>query len=447
MKSTVCWRNKFFSVGMIIFLMLFIVGCTPGGWGDTRHRVAPTITSANSTNFTVGTAETFTITATGDPTPSLTLTGTLPSGVTFDSTTGVLSGTPAGGTSGTYPLTITASNGVSPDATQNFILTVDTSGTTMAVCLRGAGQIAIIDLTNDSIIHNYPVGVGPQSIAISPDKTKFYVTDNPDSYTDSGGHPNCIHVVRVSDGTVLQTIDVGGRPWGVKVHPDGTKVYVSVYSTDEVVVINTSTYNVDSRIAVGDKPTGIAISPDGSKLAVPNNNDYTISVIDTATEAVITSSTTRGTGWAGPWELAFSPDGTQIWVDDSGEGNTVMIYSPVTLAELDYTTVTFPFNGGSDGGVHGFAFTPDGTKVFVGSAYAPEMFVLDPTNMNVLYTIDTLTNNNGYAKRMAMSKNGAKLYYSSHEDYTITVIDTATYAILNTITFNPEDYPNGMVIY
>ena len=33
MKSTVCWRNKFFSVGMIVFLILFITACTPGGWG------------------------------------------------------------------------------------------------------------------------------------------------------------------------------------------------------------------------------------------------------------------------------------------------------------------------------------------------------------------------------------------------------------------------------
>ena len=38
---------------------------------------------------------------------------------------GVLSGTPAAGTHGNYPLTITASNGVSPNATQNFTLTVN----------------------------------------------------------------------------------------------------------------------------------------------------------------------------------------------------------------------------------------------------------------------------------------------------------------------------------
>lgn len=33
MKSIICWRNKFFSVGMIVFSMLLLVSCSTGG-GD-----------------------------------------------------------------------------------------------------------------------------------------------------------------------------------------------------------------------------------------------------------------------------------------------------------------------------------------------------------------------------------------------------------------------------
>src|SRR4029077_2553367 len=45
---------------------------------------APAITSASGVTFTVGTAATFTVTATGFPTPStITRSGTVPSGVTF----------------------------------------------------------------------------------------------------------------------------------------------------------------------------------------------------------------------------------------------------------------------------------------------------------------------------------------------------------------------------
>src|SRR5467141_2547920 len=85
---------------------------------------APAITSANSATFVLGFAGTFTVTATGFPAPTLSETGTLPTGVTFTAATGMLSGTPAAGTIGTYPITITAQNGISPNAAQSFTLNV-----------------------------------------------------------------------------------------------------------------------------------------------------------------------------------------------------------------------------------------------------------------------------------------------------------------------------------
>jgi hypothetical protein len=121
MKNTDGWKNKLFLVGMAVVFMLFISACSPGGWGPVT---APTITSADNVTFSVETAGTFTVTATGTPSPSFALTGDLPSGVTFNDTTGVLSGTPDTGSGGIYKLTITASNGISPAATQIFTLTV-----------------------------------------------------------------------------------------------------------------------------------------------------------------------------------------------------------------------------------------------------------------------------------------------------------------------------------
>ena len=89
--------------------------------------VAPSVTSAPSTTFAVATAASVTVTATGYPAPIFWEIGPLPSGVQFEynnNGTATLSGTPAAGTGGAYPLTIMASNGISPDATQSFTLTV-----------------------------------------------------------------------------------------------------------------------------------------------------------------------------------------------------------------------------------------------------------------------------------------------------------------------------------
>ena len=69
-------------------------------------------------------AGTFTPTASGSPTPVITESGALPAGVTF--TGGALSGTPT--VTGTFPITLTATNGIESPATQSFTLTVISGG-------------------------------------------------------------------------------------------------------------------------------------------------------------------------------------------------------------------------------------------------------------------------------------------------------------------------------
>lgn len=93
--------------------------------GNLVGTAAPAITSANGTAFMVNAAGSFMVTATAAPVAALSEIGTLPSGVTFTDNgdgTATLAGTASA--AGTYPLTITASNGVAPDATQPFTLTI-----------------------------------------------------------------------------------------------------------------------------------------------------------------------------------------------------------------------------------------------------------------------------------------------------------------------------------
>jgi hypothetical protein len=84
---------------------------------------APAITSAPAAVFAVGAPGAFTVTATGFPPPALSESGPLPTGVAFNPATGLLIGTPAAGTAGTYPLTFTAANSAG-SVTQSFALTV-----------------------------------------------------------------------------------------------------------------------------------------------------------------------------------------------------------------------------------------------------------------------------------------------------------------------------------
>jgi hypothetical protein len=84
----------------------------------------PTITSAGSTTFTRNAFNTFTVTRTGDPQPTLSVSfGSLPGGVTLDPNTGALSGTPALGSATSYNIQISATNVGGVD-TENFTLNV-----------------------------------------------------------------------------------------------------------------------------------------------------------------------------------------------------------------------------------------------------------------------------------------------------------------------------------
>jgi alpha-tubulin suppressor-like RCC1 family protein len=88
---------------------------------------APAITSASSATFTVGSAGSFMVTATGDPVPALSESGTLPAGVTFvdnHNGTGTLSGTPLTDAGSPYAISLQANNGVGTPFAQSFTLTV-----------------------------------------------------------------------------------------------------------------------------------------------------------------------------------------------------------------------------------------------------------------------------------------------------------------------------------
>jgi len=87
---------------------------------------APKIQSQVEVTFTPGIANSFQVYASGIPAPALSVSGTLPSGVTFTDNgngTATIAGTPPVGTSGDHALVITATNDIGSD-TQNFTLGV-----------------------------------------------------------------------------------------------------------------------------------------------------------------------------------------------------------------------------------------------------------------------------------------------------------------------------------
>ena len=160
----------------------------------------PQITSMASTTFTAGVFGSFTVMTSGNPTPSLSESGSLPSGVTFSDNgngTATISGTTTLAKS--YSIIITAQNGVSPNATQNFTLTVN------------PGPLASLTLS-------------PSSAAITAGGNQTYTAQGFDQYLNSRGDVTRVTTFSVTNGictvnscssTVAGTQTVTGNDGGI----------------------------------------------------------------------------------------------------------------------------------------------------------------------------------------------------------------------------------------
>jgi hypothetical protein len=223
---------------------------------------APSITSANSTTFVVGSPSSFTVTTTGTPTPSLSAVGeSLPGGVAFvdnGNGTGTLSGTPVVGSGGQYSLTMVAHNGSGPDANQGFTLTVNqapTIQTQPASQTINSGQTATLTVSatgTPSVTYQWYQG--------ATGDTTTPVGTNSSSFTTPALTATTKYWVRVSN--------VAG-------HADSQTATITVAATTSTSVIsslNPSTFGQSVTFTAtvtpsdGGTPTGTVTFSDGSNV-------------------------------------------------------------------------------------------------------------------------------------------------------------------------------------
>ncbi|RPJ72889.1 MAG: YncE family protein, partial [Alphaproteobacteria bacterium] len=96
--------------------------------------------------------------------------------------------------------------------------------------------------------------------------------------------------------------------------------YITNSGNNTVSVIDTATDTVTATVPVGTNPFGVAVSPDGSKVYVANSGsdpsyEGTVSVINTTTNTVTATVNNVGTN---PVGVSVVPDGTKVYVANSG---------------------------------------------------------------------------------------------------------------------------------
>ena len=308
-------------------------GSTSAGISHTVNQ-APSIISGNTTTFTVGSAGTFTVTTTGFPTgASMTIseTGPLPSGVTFTDNgngTATLAGTPAAGTSGTHPITITASNGVSPDAVQNFTLTVNTppvitsaDNTTFVVGTAGSFTVTTTP--------GYPVATTITRTGTLPSGVTF--GDNGNGTATLSGTP-----ASGTGGTYPFTITASNgvspnatQSFTLTINADMAPAITSANSTSFTVgaagsfTVTTNGYPDPAIIQTGALPSGIAFTDNGNGTAtlagIPAaGTSGTYNLTFTASNGILPNATQNFTLTVGQVPAFTNANNTFFTVESAG---------------------------------------------------------------------------------------------------------------------------------
>jgi LPXTG-motif cell wall-anchored protein len=226
-------------------------------------------------------------------------------------------------------------------------------------------------------------------------------------------------------------ITVGGNPVGVTFNPAGTKGYVAISSTNQVVVVDRATGNLLAPISTCSGPMGIAFTPDGTKAFVPCDSPAgTVSVIDPATGATL-KSIAVGTA---PFFIAMSPDGTRAYVPNSGgPAGTVSVIDTAT----ETVTATIPV-GLAPVAV---AFNAAGTKAYVANSAVSggnSVSVIDVATSTVTATIALA----GVPYGVAVSPLDGSIYVSRDNGLKVSIINPSTNLV--TTTFATAGKPEGV---
>jgi YVTN family beta-propeller protein len=206
-------------------------------------------------------------------------------------------------------------------------LAVNPAGTRAYVANMDSNDVSVIDTVSNTVIKTEGVGSGPMRVTVHPSGAKVYV---------SNAWSGTVSVIDAATNKVVDTIATGGQPRGIRVNPAGTKVYVANFKeSGSVFVIDTADNTVTKTIPVaGNSPIDLAITPDGSKVYVLNYYSNNVSVINTASDTEETATIAVGANPIGVW---VNPAGTRVFLTNVTSGN-VMVIDPSTNGVTDTIT-------------------------------------------------------------------------------------------------------------
>lgn len=280
------------------------------------------------------------------------------------------------------------------------------------------------DSKNIAIGYTATIDVGSNPYQVSSPVT---VGDNQYIYVANQGSDD-VSVIDKNTGDIVATIPVGSEPYGLTTASVSgtTYVYVANTGSDDVSVIDTSTNTVTTTVSVGVKP--YYATAVGTDIYVTNGASNTVSVIDG------TNNTVTATIPVGAYPRGIKAHGTDLYVANYGNpnysgGNYISVIDSLTDTVSD--TVILPAGSAGPRGV-----VVNGSKVYVSNFLTDNVSVIDTATNEVVDTVSVGAGPRGLASV------GDNVYVENFDDGTISVIDTDTDTVTDTVVVGHS--PSGM---
>ena len=261
-----------------------------------------------------------------------------------------------------------------PVGTFPYGICISPDGSKVYVANGGSYNVSVISTATNSLITNISVpGVLISAIAISPDGSHIYTANG------SGGGS----VINTVTNTFIASFNSTNNFDAICVSPDGSKVYIGDIGNNNVMVYNTSNYQLVTSIPVGQYPSGVSISPDGGSLYVTNSNTNTVSIINT------TDNTVTNTIAVGNYPISYGS-----FVSPGAGCSGVPQKFTITVLPI-FATITSTLATGSISSCQGTPSTNMQQFTVSGSTLSAAIFATAPAGFEV-----SLLPNSGYSDKI-----------------------------------------------
>lgn len=281
-------------------------------------------------------------------------------------------------------------------------------------------SISVIDGKSLEVEATIDVGKRPRGIGLSPEGDELYVAVSAE---------NAIAVVDPQSLKVLRKFNSGDDPEAFDVHPNGN-IYISNEEDAMASVYNPRTGERIATVEVGLEPEGVAVSPDGRYVIITSESTNMLHVIQVPEHELVQNILVG----ARPRSAVFGSDSRTAYATSEIGGEIKKV--DVSTGEI---LIKSALNDDKAKPVD-LKLLPDESKLYIAGGRSNSIFVVNPETMEVMKSIPVGKRTWG----LGMTADGKRLFTTDGVDHQVSVIDTDTDTVIKTIPVGK--FPWGVTV-